>query len=625
MGPFRESPIHLLVIVLLPALAGLASLVRPRGARPLALVPLAAATSAAMLAYCFVVAGPKALLLSHVARLMRVGALDAVFGFAAAPASALLCGAIAVATILLGVARDPRTTQLRAARLGVASSAAMTSALAQGFPTLLAGLSVLALAAALGASDTRRAIRGLTVALTACVVIAVAASASFWTLGGKFLDGRDYFSDYQPRFAVDIEGGSGQADAKGGTATTLRVGDKAKLYMSSHPGARIYLGVANEGQLRGRVEAIAESPAFGVEIPAALHKIAIDPGGGATIGGDGAEVALLDAVRAQPGSNVVLRLVGPSLSFDEIAKQVGPRLELKDRMLGGSHLLGVVFALLGVAALAFATAFASDDDPDMSAMGTLGGLTLLPVAAIFGGAATSGALLGAFAPLFVVVLGGLAVWRRGNFATTSTTFAVLAAAGVAGAASGSHLAPAALAIGSAFTAIALRAPALAGLRASVAIGAPMPLGPAAGLAAGAAGASIVSPIAGILVGVAWAVAAYVAARFRTFDTTATPSQVRVDPWLRGAAALLGPLFVAGVIVLAPGAEASLLPIVCALGGFAVAGAAQQLGAKRAPLAMLADDEAAPASPSWFDRIDGLFTAPFDRMASRPRDAKRHAP
>jgi NADH-quinone oxidoreductase subunit L len=171
----------------------------------------------------------------------------------------------------------------------------------------------------------------------------------FWGIGGAWVDQGRYLSDYRARFvAVTAEelphgehgahgaaAAHGSADAKAPAAphdrndkdAALRkarelAGGKGYLTFTSHPGSKVYLGIADHAQLASNPPAFAVSPFFHKEIPAGAHSIVIVPGDGATIRGDGLEVAAIEHVRIEPGKNIHITPIGPTVTFREISDQL---------------------------------------------------------------------------------------------------------------------------------------------------------------------------------------------------------------------------------------------------------------------------------------------------------------
>jgi NADH-quinone oxidoreductase subunit L len=124
-----------------------------------------------------------------------------------------------------------------------------------------------------------------------------------------------------------------------------QAGKLGTLTMTTHAGARVYFGVANLEQLqhvevpdcstlpdwnRTDVAALshqcyAVSPFVRKTIAEGLHEVAVVPGGGAVVTGDGNEVGGLK-VKIRQGKQTVITVVGPTLTFREIHDQ----LQVKD-------------------------------------------------------------------------------------------------------------------------------------------------------------------------------------------------------------------------------------------------------------------------------------------------------
>ncbi|WP_437711976.1 NADH-quinone oxidoreductase subunit L [Sorangium sp. So ce448] len=155
----------------------------------------------------------------------------------------------------------------------------------------------------------------------------------FWGLGARWLDDGRFLSDYRARFvAVAAEargdhGASGGAqDGAGGKAGERRAqplaGAKGYLTFTGHPGARVYLGIADAAQLASSPRPFGVSPFIRKEIDAGAHSVVIVPGDGAVIGGDGVEIAAIERMRVEPGKEIVVATVGSTVTFREIHDQL---------------------------------------------------------------------------------------------------------------------------------------------------------------------------------------------------------------------------------------------------------------------------------------------------------------
>src|SRR5690606_14958211 len=132
-------------------------------------------------------------------------------------------------------------------------------------------------------------------------------------------------------------------------------GGRGTLTMTSTPGAAVHTAVADESTLRGRRAPLAVAPFIGAPVPAVLHKIAVAPGGAAVIGGDGLEVALVDAVDVRSGDDVVLQPVGATITWRDLDAQLALRdaearhplrSELTRKALAGVSIPTLVVVLL---------------------------------------------------------------------------------------------------------------------------------------------------------------------------------------------------------------------------------------------------------------------------------------
>ncbi|NUP10105.1 MAG: hypothetical protein HOW73_28990, partial [Polyangiaceae bacterium] len=333
-----------------------ASSVRPAVLRGIAVA--SAAAGAVPLALAAADAARGGTVLSHVVGLFRVGSLDATLGFALDRAGLLI--ALVTLVLVAGVAFAVSGEHKRASAPSVgatlvAGAGALVAALAEGFPTLFFGLGIAYAAGVMyagtsGADAPRRA-RFAVGAFGGSIIAASAAVALvFWALGGRWLDGSKYLSDYKERFVLVAQGEAPKADP---LATPNARGT---LTVVSHPGARVYLGIADESHL-ARSEPFAETPVVRKELAAGLHKVAIAPGAGAMIASDGLEVALVDAVSIRPGAETTIVLAGPSLTFHEIAPQLGPKNDLGIRRLGPIDVATAATAFWALALLLLALSF----------------------------------------------------------------------------------------------------------------------------------------------------------------------------------------------------------------------------------------------------------------------------
>ena len=413
-------------------------------------------------------------------RIARMGSLDATLSLSLTPMSALLAGAMLVgAAALLGVRGSaPRTRASEAAIVGLAAAVTLGT-LADGFPALIAGTIGfgLMLAALVGRDTQKGGGRVLLAVAIASIFLALGSAVLFWDLGGKFLDGRRYLSDYHARFvassdAPELPQASGQKPK--GDIASLAPDATGELTMTTNPGARVYLGIADEGQLVGRPPD-AVSPFVGFKVRSGVQKIAIDPGGGSLVGGDGQEVALVDDVRFPPGSHVTIDAVGPTVTFREISSQLEkPGGDLASRKLGSVPLLDLARATIALALLALAFAVGSAGGaPSARSLGALGavalaGATRERLGALFGDAGALPVLVGFAAACAALGYGALSPRTTSPSALTARAAGWLTATALLaipfGAPAGSAVAAAGAALGLLATSLVLDGEADALLR-----------------------------------------------------------------------------------------------------------------------------------------------------------------
>jgi len=390
--------------------------------------------------------------------LFRIGSLDACLGFVldklSLPASLVVL--VVVGLALLGFAPVQRASRPRETLVALISGAgALTAALAEGFPTLLLGLSVafwvargFSAASSRVAADPRPAGGPPAYAMFAGALLcfSLAAAVMFWALGGRWLDDTRYLSDYRARFVI-----STSQPSKPGTSSRNPMA-RGTLTIVSHPGARVYDGVANESHL-AREEPIGLTPLFRSDIAAGLHKIAIAPGGGAIVGGDGLEVALIDTVDIREGVETIISLSGPTLTFHEIAPQLAGA-DLAGRRLGKLYVGPVIAALLLLGFVAAAGAMIGSARRGAS-MPTVGAATVLVALATFACRAGPLAIFeSSYAAAGTALLAAIAAWASWRYACVAAPAVALFGCAVFAGASGAALV-AACAIAPAMVALAL--------------------------------------------------------------------------------------------------------------------------------------------------------------------------
>jgi hypothetical protein len=342
---------------------------------------------------------------SAASRVARVGSLDLELGFSldrfSLAASAVVLVMHALSTWRLDLERGA------AIRSCVAASGALMAVLGDGLPAWAAGVSIAVAASVLASRLPWSAVRGrLGAAAFGVVAVSVGMFYLAWSLGGQWLDGSRYLSDFGARFAVPV------ADTAAGApkvpALARDPGAKGSITLVSHPGARVYIGVADESQLQ-KSDPIAVSPFVRQEIPAGLQKIVIVPGDAAIVGGDGLEAALVDAVAIQPNHETVISLVGATVTFREIAAQTSAP-QLADRRLGGGKAAPLVVALVAFGLLFLALS-----------IGTRGSASRDP------GSAGAAALVAPPAAVLVHAIAPVLASSRLTLGVTATVGAVFAA------------------------------------------------------------------------------------------------------------------------------------------------------------------------------------------------------
>ena len=202
-------------------------------------------------------------------------------------------------------------------------------------------------------------------------------SLLFWGLGGAWVEHGRYHPDYRARFvAVEVEplaegkeeaeehgkagpagaheaagvheptgaheeaghhkapreekvAERGEAGAKKEREESLKkqqrvAGAKGTLTMTTYPGAKVYLGVTDAAAFTSgrQPEPFATSPFLRKEIPVGVHSIAVVPGNGALVSGDGVEIGLIDHVEIEPNEEKLIAAIGPTVTFREIHDQL---------------------------------------------------------------------------------------------------------------------------------------------------------------------------------------------------------------------------------------------------------------------------------------------------------------
>ncbi len=140
------------------------------------------------------------------------------------------------------------------------------------------------------------------------------------------------------------EGTGNDKGSRGGRAgIAAPSGEPGSMTLTSHAGARVFLGVSTLEQLRSSMvnlercndrqswkaasglqltpDCYAEAPFVRKRLPAGVHQVVIVPGDGAVVSGDGNEVAGFHA-QVEAGRETVITAVGPTLTFRELHDQL---------------------------------------------------------------------------------------------------------------------------------------------------------------------------------------------------------------------------------------------------------------------------------------------------------------
>lgn len=314
-------------------------------------------------------------------RLARIGSFDATLSLHLTPTAAALAAVVLVGALVWAVAFPKDGTPTDMAVAALVSAGALETSLAEGFGALIAGAGGVALGAAIvaGRGSSASGARAAATAFAAPLGATLAAAILSWSLAGKFLDERRFLSDYKARFTVDTTA-PGQ-EVRSQPLDLLPT--PGQLTMLSPPGARVFIGVANESQLTPSFPPDAIAPFWGLELPPGVQKIAIDGGAGTIVGGDGHDVALVDAVRVLPGAKLLIRPVGATTSFVDLADQTAKDSPLAGRTIAGLPVvdLAAAFLVLGLLGLAAAVGRSAPRSASGAAIAGLGALTVAAAAA----------------------------------------------------------------------------------------------------------------------------------------------------------------------------------------------------------------------------------------------------
>jgi len=264
-------------------------------------------------------------------KLVRIGSLEASFAFDLDALAATTVGLVSLAGVTSLLAGAPQIAPASRRRFVASTLLLVASAnllvLADNLVVTLMGWEGTAVASYLLLGLERQRYKNVSAGLRAFalhrvgdVLFAMALIVLFWAMGGTWSSDGRYYSDYRARFVAVHQGEDTTPDT---TARDIHHAPAAgSLSLTAYPGAAVYRGIVDESQLLGKPTPIAVSPFSRAPIDAGAHLIAIIPGQGSTVGGDGREGALLEVVRVAPGEEVSIATVGSTLSYRELANQL---------------------------------------------------------------------------------------------------------------------------------------------------------------------------------------------------------------------------------------------------------------------------------------------------------------
>ena len=327
-------------------------------------------------------------LFTHCWQMVRVGSLDVSFAFAMDPLSAVMCLIITgVGSLIHIYAASYMETEPAFWRfftyLNLFVFSMLLLVLGDNFIVMFFGWEGVGLCSYLligfWYKDYKKATAGMKAFVTNRVGdwgFICGLGLLFWGMGGKWLPNGTYLPDYNARFvAVEAQelphgehgGAHGSGDAHPAASGTAHAGaagtahgpgdghgagtgkgdghgksseekaralagSKALLTMTSHAGAAVYVGVNDVSQLGGNAQPFAISPFLRKEIPAGAQNIAIVPGGGAIISGEGSqrvndlvlanEIAEIKHLSVKAGEELVITPIGPTVTFRELHDQL---------------------------------------------------------------------------------------------------------------------------------------------------------------------------------------------------------------------------------------------------------------------------------------------------------------
>jgi hypothetical protein len=362
--PALLAPLGLAALALVeaPSLDGLRARMRAAGerlgVRDETVVVLAALVASALvllvggLELALAPAGRRALLAVGPAA-FRAGSLDASLTCSLDPARAFFALVVlAVTARLAWLGSGPSASRAELLAPVFFASGLSAFVLADDLSVVLAGGQALAVGVLLSFWDSRVAGRATALAQLSVATLVGAVALLVWGLGGAWGPGESgplstlYLLDARPRFVAMTLGERAQQGAEAVATPDLprvdpssnapipgkrqrsdprgqKMRDVAKtqafLTMTSHPGAAVYAGVADQSQLKA-AKPLAVSPFVRVPLPAGMRTLAIVPGGAATIAGDGNEVAGIESIELPTERELSLVATGPTLSLHELGQ-----------------------------------------------------------------------------------------------------------------------------------------------------------------------------------------------------------------------------------------------------------------------------------------------------------------
>ena len=322
--------------------------------------------------YTFVLAGRSVgvrYALDHVARLVRLGQLEASFDLALDPLAATVCLAVSglgLAALLFAGAHMEREPPPGGAYRALAWTSFLIAAtqllvLADNLILLAFGwggvsIAVWGLAAHRAQDDAsvRAASAAAIVNGLGTGALLVAAAVIFWAFGGAWTEG-DYAPDLNPRFAAVGQSAYGAYDPKPKidgeedeqAAPSLPAGgiirDKSSVTLVSYPGALVYLDGSRTPLSRNGQP--VRAPFTRVPVDVGRHTFRIHPGEGQD------DHVVADVLMPSQGE-VILAVIGGSVSFREIHDQLVLHSPKEEMFLRNAALAKRVFGKLGAITLA---------------------------------------------------------------------------------------------------------------------------------------------------------------------------------------------------------------------------------------------------------------------------------